>query len=119
MIGGVRRALRRGTVAGSLVLGITAGVGLVDATQALASSGYTISRYAGIENSAGGATAGPALSSHLSFGVADGLDSAGNLYIVDPNNVAVEKSPPPAPSRSSPAPARAGPPYPDRRPARP
>jgi hypothetical protein len=91
MIAAVRRALRRGTLAGSLVFVVAGGVGLFDATQALASTGYTISRYAGIANSAGGATPGPALSSQLSFVVADGLDSAGNLYIVDPFNVAVEK----------------------------
>jgi sugar lactone lactonase YvrE len=91
MIGRVRHGLRRGTLAGWLVLGITGAAGMVEATPALASTGYTISRYAGTEGSAGGATAGPALNSQLSFVVADGLDPAGNLYIVDPNNVAVEK----------------------------
>ena len=48
MPGGMRHGLRRGTVAGSLMLGITGGISLVDATQALASTGYTITRYAGI-----------------------------------------------------------------------
>lgn len=91
MIGRVKRALRRGMLAGSLVLAIMGAVGLVGATTALADTGYTISRYAGQADSAGGATPGPALSSKLSFVVGAGLDPAGNLYIVDPNNVAVEK----------------------------
>ena len=91
MVGRVKRALRRGMLAGSLVLAIMGAVGLVGATTALADTGYTISRYAGQANSAGGATPGPALSSQLSFVVGAGLDPAGNLYIVDPNNVEVEK----------------------------
>ena len=119
MIGRVKRALRRGTLAGSLVLAITGGVGLVDATTALASSDYTISRYAGQANSAGGATPGPALSSKLSFVVGVGLDSAGNLYIADPNNVAIEKVTAGARFPSSPVPARPVPPSRDRRAARP
>ena len=91
MVGRVKRALLRGVLAGSLVLAIMGAVGLVGATTALADTGYTISRHAGQANSAGGATPGPALSSQLSFVVGAGLDPAGNLYIVDPNNVEVEK----------------------------
>ncbi len=93
MTGRIGSALRRGTLAGALLLGTITALALVEATPALAIPGpqYTISRFAGIENSAGGATPGPALSSKLSFVVADALDPAGNLYVVDPNNEAVEK----------------------------
>ncbi|MGZ6870226.1 MAG: NHL domain-containing protein, partial [Frankiaceae bacterium] len=91
MVGRVKRAPRRGMLAGSLVLAIMGAVGLVGATTALADTGYTISRYAGQANSAGGATPGPALSSRLGLVVADGLDSAGNLYIVDPQGSVIEK----------------------------
>ncbi|MGZ6673822.1 MAG: NHL domain-containing protein [Solirubrobacteraceae bacterium] len=87
----MKRAPRRGMLAGSLVLAIMGAVGLVGATTALADTGYTISRYAGQANSAGGATPGPALSSRLGLVVADGLDSAGNLYIVDPQGSVIEK----------------------------
>jgi hypothetical protein len=90
MIGGGRRALRRGALAGSLVFAVTGAVGLFDATQALASTGYTISRYAGI-GPTGGATTGPALTSQLDFVVADALDAAGNLYIAAPFGNAIEK----------------------------
>jgi sugar lactone lactonase YvrE len=90
VIGGMRRALRRGTLAGSLVFAVTGGVGLFDAAQALASTGYTISRYAGI-GPAGGTTTGPALTSQLDFIVADALDPAGNLYIAAPFGGVVEK----------------------------
>ena len=59
------------------------------------------------------------MSSHLSFVVADGLDSAGNLYIVDPNNVTVEKVAPGGTLSIFAGTGQSGPPYPDRRPARP
>jgi sugar lactone lactonase YvrE len=90
MIGAVRRALRRGTLAGSLVFAVMGGVGLFDATQALAGTGYTISRYAGI-GPTGGTTTGPALTSQLDFIVADALDPGGNLYIADPFGNVIEK----------------------------
>ena len=90
MIDRVGRALRRGTLAGSLMFAITGGVGLAGATPALAASDYTITRFAGT-GTAGGPQAGPALSSPLGFVIAAGLDPSGNLYIADPQASMVEK----------------------------